>query len=364
MSGGINTAQRQVLILLGAGLALVILAAWVVSSRHDTSSGSGELVLTGAEHALDKVTEVHLIRGDGTRTTLKPGTQGWIVAERDYPADTGKVRKLLLDLGSLSVVEEKTSRPANYPALGVEDVNNNPKATGTRVELVTPAKTYALIVGKSSSGKSGFVRVADSKQSVLAAPAITVDADPKRWLDPSLIDVPLERVKAMDVKPADGPAYSAARDKKEQPDFAVTGIPKGRELSSPGMADPIASSLGGLTVDDAHKAAAPAADVKVSQVVFHTFDGLDITVAGHKDGPRTLISLSFHGSGKDAEAEAKTLGDRVSGWDFDIPSYKYDSIFKPLEDLLAKPPEPAKKPDKADKGKTAKPSPKADAKSD
>ena len=32
------------------------------------------------------------------------------------------MRKLLLDLANLEVVEEKTSEPANYAQLGVEDV--------------------------------------------------------------------------------------------------------------------------------------------------------------------------------------------------------------------------------------------------
>jgi hypothetical protein len=343
------TAQRRVLALLAAAVLLVVLAVWLASHRQSTPTLAGDLVLPGAEGALNKVTEVHLIRGDSTRTTLKPGPTGWTVAERDYPADTGKVRKLMLDLGSLNVVEEKTRLPANYPQLGVEDVTT-PNATGTRVELVTPARTFAIIIGKSSSGKSGYVRVADKPLSVLAAPLITVDADPKRWLDPTLLDVPMNRVKAVDVKPADGPAYTASREKKEQQDFGVTGIPKGRELTSPAAANPVAGSLSGVTLDDVHKAAAPPA-TKLSQVVFHTFDGLDVTVLGRKDGPHTLISLAVHGAGKDAETEAKTLGDRVTGWEFEIPSYKYDMIFKPLDDLLVKPPEKpkagAKKPAKA-----------------
>jgi hypothetical protein len=346
--------QRQVVILLGVGLLAVILGVWLGSSRENPVTTVGTVVLPGAEAALNKVTEVHLIRGDGTSTTLKPGAAGWTVADRDYPADTGKVRKLLLDIGSLNVVEEKTRQPANYPTLGVEDVKGQAKATGTLVELVTAGKIYALIVGKSSSGKSGYVRVAGNVQSLLAAPLITVEADPKRWLDPQLLDVTMDRVKSFDVKLADSPGYTASRGKKEQQDFAVTGIPKGRELSSPAAADPIAGSLNGLTLDDVHKATA-SSDAKLSQVVFHTFDGLDVTVLGHKDGTRTLISLAVHGAGKDAETEAKTLGDRVTGWEFEIPSYKYDAIFKSLDELLAKPPE------KADKGKkpAAKPATKA-----
>ena len=87
------------------------------------------------------------------------------MGERDYPADSGKVRKLLLDLAALNVVEEKTSVAENYPALGVEDTTSD-KATGTRVDAVTPAKTYSLIVGKSSGVKSGYVRVASTAPSL------------------------------------------------------------------------------------------------------------------------------------------------------------------------------------------------------
>src|SRR5258708_21640240 len=46
----------------------------------------------------------------------------WTVAERgDYPADVSKLRKLLLALSDAKIVEEKTSNPANYPVIGLED---------------------------------------------------------------------------------------------------------------------------------------------------------------------------------------------------------------------------------------------------
>ena len=57
---------------------------------------------------------------------VEKGATDWTVGERDYPADSGKVRKLLLDLAALSVVEEKTRIPENYPALGVEAVRSVP----------------------------------------------------------------------------------------------------------------------------------------------------------------------------------------------------------------------------------------------
>ncbi len=131
-------------------LVIVVLAAWLSSNRPTTKATlAGQPVLQGFDTGtVNSVTEIRLSKGDGTKTTLKKGSTDWTVGERDYPADSGKVRKLLLDLAALNVVEEKTSLPENYPALGVEDTTSD-KATGTRVDAVTPGKTFSLIIGKS-----------------------------------------------------------------------------------------------------------------------------------------------------------------------------------------------------------------------
>ena len=219
--------------------------------------------------------------------------------------------------------------------------------------MVTPAKVYEIIVGKPSGAKSGFVRLPTQEAALLAAPSITVDADPKRWLDNTLIDIKQERVKAVEEKPAEGPAYTASREKKEQTDFTVSNIPKGRELSSPVAADSIAGALGGMTLDDVHKAA-PDGDAKVSHAIFRTFNGLEIDVAGHKDGTHDLITLTARSTAKETADEAHKLTTQFQNWVYEIPSYKYDAIFTTLESLL-KPVEPPKpKGDKADKAKGAK----------
>jgi hypothetical protein len=318
-------------------------AIWLSSRRHlEHATLAGDLVLPALVPSLNSVSEVDLRRGDGTRTSLKKASVGWVVGEREWAAEPGKVRKLLLDLGALNVVEEKTRLPENYPQLGVDDVTN-PKASGTQVDVVTPGHTWSLIVGKSSSGKSGYVRVAGHASSLLAAPLLTLDADPKTWLEHSLIDLPVTRVRSVQEKPAEGPPYSVARDKKEQPDFTVTGVPKGRQLTGAGAADSLGGALGSLTLEDVQKSAAPAADAKVSRAIFTTFDGLEVTATGRKDGARALIALGAHATAPAAEGEAQQLNTRLGGWEFEIPDYKYGVIFRPLEELLQKPPEPAKK---------------------
>jgi len=333
---------RRVAWLLTAAVAVIAFAIWLSSRRHlERDMVVGELVLPGLEHEVNSVTTIIVRKGDGTHTTLKRDGSAWSVGERQWPADVSKVRKLLLGLGALNIVEEKTRLPANYPALGVEDVSS-PQATGTRVEVVTPTHTWVLIVGKSSGAKSGYVRVASAPQSLLAAPLLSVDADPKGWLAHDLLDLPTERVRQVEEHPAQGAPYSASRDKKEQANFTVNPLPKGRQLTGPGAAERVAAALGSLELDDVRKAAVEA-DTTRSRAAFHTFDGLEVDLAGRKDGTHSLIAISARSTDAQSAAEAQKLDARFKGWEFEIPDYKYTEIFTPLDELLQKPPEPAKK---------------------
>lgn len=336
-------SARRVLVLLAAGIAVVGFAIWLSSQRHlERSVMAGDLVLPGLERSVNTVTVVRLRKADGVHTTLEKSGTAWSVAERGWPAEVSKVRKLLLSVGALNIVEEKTRLAANYPALGVEDLSS-PKASGTRIEVVAPARTWALIVGKSSSGKSGYVRVADAAQTLLAAPLLSVDADPKAWLEQELIDLAAPRVREIAEKPAQGPAYRASRARKEDGNFSVAPLPKGRQLTGPGAAEPLASALSSLTLDDVHKAGAPA-EAQLPHALFRSFDGLEVEVAGRKDGTHALVAIVARSTAPATAAEAQKLNTRLGGWEFEIPDYKYAAIFTPLEELLQRPPEPAKKP--------------------
>jgi hypothetical protein len=66
-----------------------------------------------------------------------------------------------------------------------------------------------------------------------------------------------------------------------------------------------------------------------------TFDGLAVELAGHKEGERHYLSGAARSTAKEAAAEAEKLNAKLAGWEFEIPAYKYDAIFKPLEELLA-----------------------------
>jgi hypothetical protein len=323
--------SRRLVALLVAGVVIIALALWVSRKPPEGTGQAGQPVLPGLEHSVNTITEVRLLKGDGTRTTLRKGTTDWIVAERGFPADSSRVRKLLLDLAQLQVVEEKTSDPASYSQIGVEDVSS-PKAAGTRIELVEPGKISSLIIGNASDTHSSFVRVSGSKQSWLASPQVTPEADPRRWLDDSVIDLPEARVKDVTEHPAAGPSYTVTRPSVQQAVFSVPDLPKGRELTSLSAANPVASALASLTLEDVHKVA--GSETYPDHVTFQTFDGLTLDVTGRKDGDRRFIVMNAQSSTSAAAQEARTLDSRFKGLEIEVQSYKYDSIFQPLDGLL------------------------------
>ena len=332
---------RRVALLFAIGIVIIALAAWV-SSRSQTGpdAAANTRVLPGLESALNDVAQIRITKAGNTTATLERKAADWIVGERGYPADSGKLRKLLLDLGSLATVERKTSIARNYPVLGVEDVTQ-PKATGARIDIIAPGRTWSLIVGHSMDANDCYVRVVNSPQSLLASPIVLVDADPKLWLEPTILDIAQSRVSEIAERPAKGPGFTASREKKTQADFTVHGIPRGRELTGADAADTMGSSLSSLTLTDVRKATPAPQGTDLAHAVFKTFDGLQIEISGYKQASNGYIDISARATDKSAAAEAEQINARVQGWDYEIPDYRYDEIFQSLDGLLK--PLPAKK---------------------
>jgi len=82
--------------------------------------------------------------------TLRKSGERWTVAERaDYPADTSKLRKLLQSLRDAKIVEEKTSDPALFAGIGVEDPAAA-GATGAEVTAIAPSGRIGVMRRKTA----------------------------------------------------------------------------------------------------------------------------------------------------------------------------------------------------------------------
>ena len=351
---------------LGAVAALLLLAGLFFTLRKSSEQADlgGSTVFADLKAALGDVQEIHLSKGDGSRTTLRKDAAGWTVAERQFPADTQRVRELALGLADLRVLERKTADPANYPKLGVEDPS--PTATSTLVEVVAGKKTWSLLVGKSAEGRAVYVRKPGEAASLLASPNLTVDPDQKRWIDRLIVDLPGARVHEISARVGKGPAYLLTRARPGDADLTLSPVAKGRAAVSNMALGGQAEALASFHFDDVRSAAAPAEGADT--VTYRTFDGQVISFTGHRDADKAYVTVTAQrdpalaarfapatpakpDAGSAATpatpaaekpvTEDKTterLMARAQGVEFEIPVYKYEAIFKPYEELLEKPP--------------------------
>jgi hypothetical protein len=312
-------------LLVVAALAAICGAFYLSSQRNLRKDTLGAPLFPTLGPQLDTVTEVSILKGGAAPSVTLHKTGGhWTVAQRaDYPADAGKLRRLLLALGDDRVLEEKTSNPANYPIIGVEDPTK-PGASGAEVDVVARDGSHAVVVGRPV-GEGTFVRRIGESGSFTVEPALSVDADPRAWIDTQLIDVPSSSIRTVEFKPAAGAGYVLHRIKPKEGDFALDPVPARRKALDAKALAPSAGTLSGLTIEDV----AGAKDIdfgQSSQSVFTLEDGNVITVRGAAAGDKRWIEVQ---SSKDAALAGKTEGRA-----FEVASYRYDAIFRPLDQLL------------------------------
>lgn len=319
---------RRLTILAVIALAVIVGAGWLASRRTTPESApSGRAVLPGLKAKVNAITGLKLA-SKGATVTLERAGDGWLVKERNYPADTAKLRKLLLGLADLVVAEEKTRDPGNYAQLGVEDAG--PTASSVLLEAVTPGERFALLVGHAVGGTGSFVRVPGEAQSLLATPQVSSDIDPKHWIDTALTDITADRVKALAVTPATGISWQATRDAAKDP-LTLQRLPKGKKQRGPDVVTPVAALLVGLHAEDVH---ALRADVPATvRVIVRSFNGLEIELAGREDGDHRYVRGTASSKGDAAAKEAAALDTKLKGREFEIPRYKYDALFRPLSDF-------------------------------
>ena len=173
---------------------MVLLAAGVWMSHAPLepagATSGGASVFADLKPALGDIEEIRLSKGDGSRTTLQQGADGWTVVERQYPGRRARACASSRWLSPAS--RSSNARPAirlTTRSSASKRRTRRPPAS-TLVEVVAGKKTWSLIVGKGADGRAVYVRKPAEAASALAQPLITADPDQKRWIDRLLADLP------------------------------------------------------------------------------------------------------------------------------------------------------------------------------
>lgn len=336
---------------------------------------------------LNDIDRIELTFGASSeQVTLERAEASWRVAQKSgYRADAGKIRQLLLRLSEAEILELKTANPEFYGRLGVASVTEE-DADGARVDLVGMAAPVSVIVGRreTRAGAGTYVRRDGEARSYLIDAELDPGNDATDWLDTDIIDVDASMVREVTIVHPDGEMLRLLGIDGR---LTLAELPEGRELSGPTATDPIGRALSSLSFEDVLPEAEfdggePAAvatyglsDGRVVEVRAWRTDtdrylALDVTLAPAPEpaaaaqpadadtaadaatqaasdsspdedataDTETTAGTAAEPSRADADAVARDR-QRLAGWIYKVPTYKFDQVFIRTEGLLRPLPE-------------------------
>jgi len=343
---------RSVATLVVLGV-IAIVGGWyfgtATTPASRTTITSGGLMFPGLASQLHDAAKVEITHQDTLTAIEKRPDGGWGVASmHDYPIQDTKLRGLMTGLTELRLVEPRTSDPAEFARLGLDD----PKAKGSSADLLQILDAggkplVALIVGhRRVRGQANvpdevYVRRPDENQSWLAEGTLQADADASQWLDRNILNIGHDRVASVTSTRVDGgtaapPLVFGQVDGK----FALTQPGEHPKLEDYKV-DEVGRALEQLTL----QAVRPDADAPGSEVghsVFTTNDGLVVNVTMLHADNDVWARFAVSKTDDKAKVEAERLGARLAGWTYQIGSWKEKALAPTLDDLkAAEPPSPA-----------------------
>lgn len=327
--------NRNNLIKLAIFCGVVVLLGVLISGRE----GDGDRIAEGLSPVfpelkpeLESVQALTVRKQTGELlVSAERSGAGWRIANRDgYPADGKRVRDLLAGLAEAKLQEAKTANPEWYERLGVQDVPTRfdgsaeepeekpdphdfaaKEKDGPRLVSVTlsDGSEKSLIIGERAEGwKAHYARLPGDAQSWVLDREIAISMDTLAWMDAKVIDVDLDRVRAVTHRAPDGETLQISKQKPGQENFDVAGIPEGRELRYPAIPEVVADVIDNLRMEDVRlldQFVFPAGSIYEAE--FETFDGLRVhaKVAKVDEDHFVALTASFDAGIRYAEADAE-----------------------------------------------------------
>ena len=328
-----------------AAVGSLVVAALVHTRADSWSTGTpeGAKLIPSLQRDMVKIATITMKQGTQSLTLERKGDQ-WTLKDRGgYPAQGDRVRALLLRLSDAVLVDGKTRNPERYPLLELEDVGAKDAKSRQLVLAEDKGRVISdLIVGKRSveqfgAGKGGtYIRRPGEKETWLVSTEIDVNPAPNQWVDTTIFEAEIAKVKRVEVdlgtekvivereagKPANKDAYTLA------------GMPEGKKLKSDYTLEDLVNAFARVELDDVRKPVTPAAGAAAPLTATYEMEtGAKIIVRVASEGDQRWATVEATGEG-DAKAVADKINQRAAGWQFRLPSWKYEQIFKKKADLL------------------------------
>ncbi len=387
---------KTVTVLAVITVLVIIAAALFLRDQSGGIPGRGELLFPELRARINDVKEIS-IQSKGDAVTVTRQETYWAVQEKEgYRAAMDQVRKLLIGMAELTILEPKTRNPERYAKLDLQDVDAE-DSTSTLVGLKDEAgKMMAhVLIGRrrpargDSTKEEIYVRKPGDPQTWLTVGRFRIETAPDRWIDKQVLNIDSQRVRQVRVTHANGETVVIRKTRPADSDYTIVDMPAKSVVKSQFTVNNIADTIANLTLDDIRL----QADVELPKrgavtASLETFDGLRVRLKVIKkdDSHYAALSAEFdealieqpeeapapddektaEGDGQATDADegdkaktdkpgdepetatpvklkspaevqedVKSLNERTADWVYVIPSFRADAIAKRRADLFS-----------------------------
>jgi len=320
--------------LAGLTALTIVAAALAVARLPEVAEVAtvNEPAFPALRGAPDAVAKIEIATADGS-FRLERTDGAWTAPARfGYAVDGAEVRSLVVALADMRLVERKTRRADRYARLEVEDLESPEAASrlvrlndaqGTPLAEALLGRTRFRLTGGAQQGT--YLRRPGDDQAWLASGGPRLKSELSDWLDRAVVDVARDDVRRVEIVPAAGPAYAAARDDADS-DLELVEPADASEADETPTAR-LASLLAGVVLEDVRPAKVFAWPADTPRAHVETFGGAvyDLRLATTDDGDWLALMVS----GDDA------VSARTEGWVYRVPDYVADRMTLPLSEFLA-----------------------------
>lgn len=334
-----NRRELIILAVLTGGVLFLTASMYNIRYQSGDQEYMGTLWLENLD--INAVTRIDVIGpGNMPQVSLERRPEGWGVVQRQhYPANVGAIRSLLLDLSEVELLERKTSDPAQHAQLGLGGIERL-EAKGQQITLHSAESARSVRIGASPDGRSAtYVRSVGDDQGWLVDRTFTIPSEPRRWLDPELLDIGMEHIRRMEVVHLDGERIEGQRaEGAGDVKFTVLNLPEGAVLKNEYALNRMASAITSLSLEDvmpASQAEVYLEDAARARYEFHQGYSLEARLfpVDVERYARFAVHLGEDMSDED-RTRASMLARHLEGWAFRIPSFAHDSMALRWADIL------------------------------
>ena len=325
-----------------------LLLAAVVHTRADSWSSGGATglkLLPTLQRDMSRLSTITIKQGTQSITLERKG-EAWSVKDRGgYPVQGERVRALLLRLADAELVDRKTRNPDRFAMLELADIGGAEAKSRLLALADDKARPLAeLLIGKRSveqfaAGKGGtYIRKPGDRETWLVNAEIDINPAVNTWVDTTVFEAQIAQVKRVEVDLGGAERVIIDREAGKpagKDAYKLAGMPEGKKLKSEYTLEDLVNAFARVELEDVRKPVPPAAGATVPvSAVYETENGAKITMRVRSDGDARWAIIEATGAESDAKTAADAVNKRTAGWEFRLPGWKYDQIYKKQNDLI------------------------------